>query len=498
MKIVCEKDKILKALNSVTKAVASKTTMPILEGILIQTNDKEVKLTTYDLEIGIEYIIDADVKEQGATVVNAIMFSEIIRKLPDTEIHISLNEQNLLVIECEGSLYKLATMNPEEFPELPQITVENSIEIEQNALKEMIRKTIFAVSTEENRPIFTGCLFEIKNNKLNVVAVDGFRLAWKSKFLQNSSNDFTAMLSAEEEAAIEARDEFASLIDSKNYLDGDSETIERRIDYLNLEIAALEEKIRISNEEIKNIDSAEFLELTTRLAETEETANQLIKELAEYKIIIETEIEDKTPKRRAILAAAYDRKQKELENVQKIVDNYKEDQKILIHKAYVIETERIKGFQEEIALHKNEITEMNILLADVSKAKDVLAIENDKQKLKELDTVVKNIKHRQKYSQTPSEIFEEIAAYLGGMDTRSFVEEPVMPSVEPLDLELPMNEEIHSFAQSSAESPSILDTEEVVSELPKEMDLEETVNSDPEPLNDNSFVIYKRVNAKYD
>ena len=194
MKIVCEKDKILKAINSVTKAVASKTTMPILEGILIQTNDKEVKLTTYDLEIGIEYVIDANVKEQGATVVNAIMFSEIIRKLPDTEINISLNEQNLLVIECEGSLYKLATMNPEEFPELPQITVENSIEIEQNTLKDMIRKTIFAVSSEENRPIFTGCLFEIKNNKLNVVAVDGFRLAWKSKFLQNSSNDFTAVI----------------------------------------------------------------------------------------------------------------------------------------------------------------------------------------------------------------------------------------------------------------------------------------------------------------
>lgn len=194
MKIVCEKEKILKAINSVTKAVASKTTMPILEGILIQTNDKEVKLTTYDLEIGIEYIIDADIKEQGTTVVNAIMFSEIIRKLPDTDINISLNEKNLLVIECEGSLYKLATMNPDEFPELPQINVENSISIEQNSLKEMIRKTIFAVSTEENRPIFTGCLFEIKNNKLNVVAVDGFRLAWKSKFLQNNSNDFTAVI----------------------------------------------------------------------------------------------------------------------------------------------------------------------------------------------------------------------------------------------------------------------------------------------------------------
>ena len=194
MNIVCEKDKILKALNSVTKAVASKTTMPILEGILIQTNDNEIKFTTYDLEIGIEYIIEADVKEQGATVVNAIMFSEIIRRLPDTDIHISINDKNLLVIECEGSLYKLATMNPEEFPELPQINVENSIQIEQNTLKEMIRKTIFAVSTEEDRPIFTGCLFEIKNNKLNVVAVDGFRLAWKSKFLQNSVNDFTAVI----------------------------------------------------------------------------------------------------------------------------------------------------------------------------------------------------------------------------------------------------------------------------------------------------------------
>ncbi len=194
MKIICEKDNILKAINSVTKAVASKTTMPILEGILIQTNDKDVKLTTYDLEIGIEYIIEAQVEEQGATVVNAIMFSEIIRKLPDTEIKIYINENNLLVIECEGSLYKLATMNPNEFPELPQINVENSIELEQNALKEMIRKTIFAVSTEENRPIFTGCLFEVVDNKLNLVAVDGFRLAWKSKYLQTKVNNFSAVI----------------------------------------------------------------------------------------------------------------------------------------------------------------------------------------------------------------------------------------------------------------------------------------------------------------
>ena len=194
MKIICYKDKIIKAINSVVKGVASKTTMPILEGILIQTNDNEIKLTTYDLELGIEYVMECDVKEQGSTVVNAIMFSEIIRKLPDTEIHITLNDKNLLEIECEGSLYKLATMNPEEFPELPKIEVENSIEIEQNTLKNIIRRTIFAVSSEESRPIFTGSLFEIENNKLNVVAVDGFRLALRSIYLNKQSNNFSAVI----------------------------------------------------------------------------------------------------------------------------------------------------------------------------------------------------------------------------------------------------------------------------------------------------------------
>ena len=123
MKFICEKEKLLKAINSVVKGVASKTTMPILEGILIQTNDNELKLTSYDLEIGIEYILEAKIEEQGNTVVNATMFSEIIRKLPDTEINIEVNENNLLVIECEGSLYKLSTMNPDEFPELPKIVV---------------------------------------------------------------------------------------------------------------------------------------------------------------------------------------------------------------------------------------------------------------------------------------------------------------------------------------------------------------------------------------
>lgn len=194
MKFVCEKSNLIKAINSVVKGVSSKTPMPILEGILIQTNEKEVKLTTYDLELGIEYVIDCEVIEQGNTVVNATMFSEIIRKLPDTDITIFLDDNDLLVIECEGSLYKLATMNPVEFPELPSITEENSISLEQKTLKDMIAKTIFAVSTETHRPIFTGCLFEIKEGKINVVAIDGYRLGWKSKMLEENINDFKVVI----------------------------------------------------------------------------------------------------------------------------------------------------------------------------------------------------------------------------------------------------------------------------------------------------------------
>ena len=189
-----EKEKILRGINSVINGVSSKTTMPILEGILLKTNDNELILTTYDLEIGIEYTLEAKIIEQGNTVVNATMFSEIIRKLPSKEIKISINENRLLEIECEGSLYKLATMNPDEFPELPKINVDNSIEIEQTILKNMIRKTIFAVSTEENRPIFTGCLFEVIENKLNVVAVDGYRLAIKSNVLNESANNFSSVI----------------------------------------------------------------------------------------------------------------------------------------------------------------------------------------------------------------------------------------------------------------------------------------------------------------
>lgn len=195
MKFICEKGNLLIGLNNVARTSVGRTTKPILDGILITLKNKEAILTTNDLEIGMEYTLtNLNVIEEGKVVVDCKMFMEIIRKLPDSEIIIYVNDSNLLVIECEGSVYKLSTMNVDEFVPLPLINVEKSIEISQKALKEMIRKTIFAVSTEENRPIFTGCLMEIKDNEFYVVAVDGFRLALRKMAGFKTNSDFVAIV----------------------------------------------------------------------------------------------------------------------------------------------------------------------------------------------------------------------------------------------------------------------------------------------------------------
>ena len=195
MKFICEKGKLLLALNSVSRTSVGRTTTPILEGIYISVKRNNVLFITNDLDIGMEYTLeDVETIEDGATVVDCRMFSEIIRKLPDEKISLEVNDKNLLVIECEGSVYKLSTMNHFEFPMLPNIDVEKSISVSQGALKEMIKKTIFAVSAEENRPIFTGCLIEVADDELKVVAVDGFRLALRKLPMGPNVGSFSAIV----------------------------------------------------------------------------------------------------------------------------------------------------------------------------------------------------------------------------------------------------------------------------------------------------------------
>ena len=192
--------------------------------------------------------------------------------------------------------------------------------------------------------------------------------------------------------------------------------------------------------------------------------------MAEYKIIIETENEDKTPKRRAILAAAFDRKQRELEDVARIIEQYKINQKSLVEKAHELENKDIKEYEKEIEIHRQEIREMEFLLENASKAKDVLAIENDKQKLKDLDAAVKNIKHRQRYSQTPSEIYDEIEISLGTMDINStLLSEDILTSSK-------------EETATKKEEETTLEPDIVLEELP-------TLDFETEDENDDIFVV---------
>ena len=195
MKLRCEKEKLILGLNNVSRTSVGRTTTPILEGILITLKNNEVILTTNDLEIGMECILkDCDIIEEGKVVVDCRMFGDIVRKLPNADITISVTENNLLLIECEGSKYKLSTMDADEFPTLPTINVEKTISLPQKVLKDMVKKTSFAVSLEENRPIFTGCLLEVKESVLHIVAVDGFRLALRKTPVFTDSQDFSAIV----------------------------------------------------------------------------------------------------------------------------------------------------------------------------------------------------------------------------------------------------------------------------------------------------------------
>lgn len=195
MKFVCEKDKLMVGLNNVSRSSVSRTTTPVLEGILMTIGYNKLILTTNDSEIGMECTIEeVECLENGKVVVDCKMFCDIIRKLPNSDITISVNDKNLLVIECEGSLYKLSTLNANEFLTLPTINVEKSISIESKMLKDLIKKTIFAISLDENRPVFTGSLFEYKENRLNVVTVDGFRLALRKAVIKDASEDFSAIV----------------------------------------------------------------------------------------------------------------------------------------------------------------------------------------------------------------------------------------------------------------------------------------------------------------
>lgn len=185
MIFTCEKQKILEGISIVQKAITGKSTMPILEGIYIKAKGSKLTLIASDMDVSIQTLVDATVIEEGSIVIDAKIFGEIIRKLPNSSIKIEIIENQLLKITCEKSVFDVVYMNSNEFPELPQINEQLKISVNQNILKNMIKGTSFAIAQEETRPILQGILFEVQNKTLNLVALDGYRLAIKSEFLDN-------------------------------------------------------------------------------------------------------------------------------------------------------------------------------------------------------------------------------------------------------------------------------------------------------------------------
>ena len=185
MKFTCEKYLLQAACSIASRATASKSPIPALEGLLIKAGDK-ITVTGYDLKKGIYTGIEADIEQRGSIVVGARLFGEMIRRMPDGIVSVTVDDRDNVNIKCGKSEFNIIGMNPEDYPEMPQFDAVNNITLPQNILKSMINHTIFAVSVDDARPIYTGTLFEIDGEELTLVSVDGYRLAKRSEKLESS------------------------------------------------------------------------------------------------------------------------------------------------------------------------------------------------------------------------------------------------------------------------------------------------------------------------
>lgn len=177
MKLICSKSDLLHGVNIVSKAVPTRTTMAILECILIDASSDEIKLIANDIELGIETVIDGEIVENGIIALDAKIFSDIVRKLPDNEVVIETDASFKTVIVCEKAKFNIIGKSGEDFSYLPYIEKNNPISISQFTLKEVIRQTIFSIADNDNNRLMTGELFEINENQLKVVSLDGHRIS---------------------------------------------------------------------------------------------------------------------------------------------------------------------------------------------------------------------------------------------------------------------------------------------------------------------------------
>ncbi|MGX8692842.1 MAG: DNA polymerase III subunit beta, partial [Clostridia bacterium] len=176
MKFSCEKYLLQSAVTIASRAAASKSPIPALEGLLLQAGD-DLRVTGYDLKEGIYTNIGADVEEAGSIVVGARLFGEMIRRMPDGIVTVSTDANNTVNVKCGRSDFHFMGMFSGDYPEMPGVDGLNNVTLPQKTLRSMINQTIFAVAASDVRPIYTGTLFEIEGQTLTMVSVDGYRLA---------------------------------------------------------------------------------------------------------------------------------------------------------------------------------------------------------------------------------------------------------------------------------------------------------------------------------
>lgn len=194
MKIVCQKSDLVSAINIVMKAVPSKTTMSILECVLIDASANEIKLTANDMELGIETKVEGNIIEKGVVAIEARVFSDIVRKLPENDIAIDVSPNFETLITCEKAKFSILGKPGEDFSYLPFVEKDHSVYLSQFTLREMIRQTIFSVADNDSNRLMTGELFEIHEDELKIVALDGHRIAIRKVELKDSFGDMKVIV----------------------------------------------------------------------------------------------------------------------------------------------------------------------------------------------------------------------------------------------------------------------------------------------------------------
>ena len=292
MKFSCEKEILLGILGTASRAVTGKSSMPLLEGLLICADASTLTVTGYDMSMGIRTTTETDVVEPGSIVINAKLLLDIVRKLPNDVVYIETDDKLMTTVKCGRAVFNLAATEADEFPALAEVSSATGFSLPQNILKSMISQTIFSVSDNESKPIHTGCLFELDGSRLNVAAVDGYRLSVRRETIEGMSGEMKFVVPGaslrEIERILGEDDEPVEIFpDQKNILFriGGTTLITRLIEgeFLNYRnVIPADSRTRVT------IDTKEFIETIERasLIITERLKNPLRISFTEGRVVV--------------------------------------------------------------------------------------------------------------------------------------------------------------------------------------------------------------------